>query len=40
MAYAKMRDEANATRTLSAALKIDPNLPEAQGATRMILMAK
>jgi tetratricopeptide (TPR) repeat protein len=36
MAYAKTGDEENASKTLSAALRLDPNLPEARLATQML----
>jgi tetratricopeptide (TPR) repeat protein len=36
MAYEKNGDQEKAAKTLSAALKLDPNLPEAQIATRML----
>ena len=36
MAYEKTGDQEKAAKTLSAALKLDPNLPEAQIATRML----
>ncbi len=36
MAYEKNGDTEKAAKTLSAALKLDPNLPEAQIATRML----
>lgn len=36
MAYMKIGDDAQAAKTLSAALKLNPNLPEAEAAMRMI----
>jgi len=40
MAYKKAGDEENATKTLSAALKLDPNLAEAGMATRILAKSK
>jgi hypothetical protein len=36
MAYEKNGEQEKAAKTLSAAMKLDPNLPEAQIATRML----
>ena len=36
MAYKRARDDDKAAKTLSAALKLDPNLPEARVATQML----
>jgi tetratricopeptide (TPR) repeat protein len=40
MAYAKTSDEQNASKALNAALKLDPNLPEAETSTRAVLESK
>jgi tetratricopeptide (TPR) repeat protein len=40
MAYKKAGDEDKAAKTLSAALKLDPNLPEARVATQMLADSK
>ena len=36
VAYAKTGDEENASKTLSAALRLDPNLPEARMAAQIL----
>ena len=40
MAYKMARDDDKAAKTLSAALKLDPNLPEARAATQMLVESK
>jgi hypothetical protein len=40
MAYAKTGDEENTSKTLSAALRLDPNLPEAGMAAQTLRQPK
>jgi Tfp pilus assembly protein PilF len=40
MAYKKAGDEEKAAKTLSAALQLDPNLPEARVAIQMLAESK